>query len=1497
MDGVLHVKILTLGDTSSKVSVGGSEGTLHVDRCWMKQMVVNMEVVLMDFTVSWYEGEFHIHALHSKGAKLFMKPCNMRGDVTVTEVFAGLSGWTSVIDKMGLSTSLVIEKDHDTAMCSAKKLQAPMMNANQYMQAVLEGQRIPIAVIWDDVTAASTWMAVGLANVGLVVGSPPCPPWSKAAHAKGLDVAEGLCFQQFLEWTALITMPLVIVENVPGIVKHADFRIMVQRIERLGMTLALSGTFNSKYILPVNRDRWIGTFVHSAVLLDANRVQLANSISFTNQSFKAVATSPSIDVVDVTHVHMSGEERHELSVQPHALEAMSNIAFAPQWLKDKAGGFSPQELLQGRVIELDEQYKGFMAMYGSQHLLDTKLLESKGLHTVIMQDDTGYRYFSPWEMLTTMGYTPDTVLSDDITKAWRMSGNGITSAHVWLAIYKTHVMLGSNSPFSPMLDVCQQIQELRSRAIHLSEYVAVKIDGYWVLQPHGDCMDDEGGLDEKDPKKRRCSDDSIAPTIPATVAFTVDQPGGTKMFQSAPEFLQINEPRKIASAWSSDVGIIVVLQHVEKHWIMVVNGTVGDKVADLIIRGLPHAKPLHFQSFQIQGVDAEWTSTINRAATHTIVFVPVSQNITISVPRIENDIVVQADVTWTVRTLLAYAACQLQCNPDALVIQRDQYAMKDDEYLGYYECTQFKMAFKACMPGYVGWDRAAQDIPDPGLKPDTPAHRRLVARHPLRKVIRTGTYLPDCTISQAMQLMFPDLVASVTWTSFYQGKIVNNKTRLSEIEDFTVQWETFRPMPPTTVHKSDYNMPIDSSGNQVCYALGGVRLTIRSPVKVKTAEMWCPKHATMAQIAASFLQQTQANVSMLCEAGPRVIDPDTTVEQLDTNDVISFRICPLLGGGKHDALKTKLKTLLVGKGVPEDAVGDRVTSLLGKVPIDHIAKYKDNSDDDFWIKLKDDASDAKFRLITPAELKQFQQNQRKNKAGASNETKPKKQAKGSNSGPDLSAVRIDMSHFKADDEPVVQLEASRFGPDQTGLLVVPCQDAHRYISQMVKSADPLAVLIIGPEANRYGQVFRMPAHLANGEPVVISASLRQCGDIPIQFTLSLPMVKVEQMQSTVVEVCIMKEYVGQWSDVAQPLNYIGIHVPVLRGNNLLGAWSIKAFAGTKPVSHNQADHVHGYVHVADSLLGQVLQRSGSAGVFLVPKTDDRRRDPRFVAFQVPAKSLADVMARADSIAESLGVIRMGDAFGIRCKREDASQVRQCLSPESAYVEQIAAGSDETMYVLRNVPQVSREELSNALVRTGWQAHALRSQGVGRWLVASKAEPQATHIIINSNIVLIEKMNKKQTEGGVHLVASEVKISTVVDQQQGLVTTSTTSRFAEFRSQVEEQIAAAVDQKLAVANERIAQLASSLEQVQAQSAAAQKNLAHDVSMVREEQSFTRNKLVEVENSISVSNQSVLTQMQAMFQTMEQNMRNLVQGDSEKRARVGDMPKSDPFSKSN
>eukprot|EP00438_Fugacium_kawagutii_P004944 Skav216516 [mRNA] locus=scaffold4485:34675:39015:+ [translate_table: standard] len=1443
-------------------------------------MMVGLCLIVKGARLSWYEQEFHIHA--EGCTQVYLKAGKNRGDITAAELFAGMAGWSNPMEQAGLKVSVFVDSHQITAMCLAKKLQVPCISAEEYVQRCLQGELLSQVVLCDDVNTDMVWVALGLANVGLIAGSPPCQPWSGATEGRGLACEGGQAFLRMLEGAVEVGIPLVMAENVPGFFRHDDYQELLARAVNKGMKLAISGIFESKYVLPISRKRWLGTFVHTEVQLDSAKVQQANGISFSNHVFHSIARSPSIDVRDVLHIHMSTEERRELVVTQDAIDLMSKSEYAPQWLLEAISGRGPREVFEGRVIKLDQQFRGFMSKYGSQHLLSDDLLRSRGLQTSILVDDDGARYISPWEMIAAMGYGSDVVLAADIHTAWQMAGNGITCAHVWLALYKTHVVLGDLSPFGPFNDVCRQAEIMLGKAAHLSEFTAIREGEFWMLQPH---VDDS----EHEHKKRKCE-----ATIPDTVPFEVDELMQTKQFQVVPEFFQLSDPRCVAAGLVDRAGILIVMQHSEKHWMMIVNAAAGETISEVVRKGLPHATNVHFQSITLQNQVVGWDHLLNVGGVLKLVFTPTFREVLLHETKMQETIRLCIDTTWTVKTAIAYTAGKLLCNPESLALQKRDYVLQESEFLMNYETTEFKLTFKACMPAYVSWDKATHSKDDVGLRPADGTCERIVARHPMKKVIRTCVITRDVTVNQAVHLLFPDLHAGVAWTVYQAGMAIPNNALVWNWNEFEIQWNGFRPIPVTRVYKPRFATPMDSPTHQVNWAGKGAKRFVRTPFKVKPQEMWGPKDATMAEITASFFQQSQANVSLLVESNGRVMDPNMNMEETNPEDVISFRVCPLLGGGKHDAIKAKVKSLLIAKGVPEDAVTERVQQLFTKVPPDHVFKYKDDDDSAFWSKLKDDASDAKFRLITPKELKAFQVAQRQNKSD-SVEHKSRKVSKTKAFTPDAAQIKVDVSHVKVGDESVQLLEACRFGPDQSGLCIVTCKEANQCIAAAAKSCDPLALLIIGEGAHHFGQTFMLPAHLANNEPVVVPAVLKQFGDTPIEFTLKLPTTVVATMASTVIEFSICREYVGTWDDTALPMNYLGIHIPALRGSNLLAQWSVKSWSKNKPVPHGQADRWHGFIRIADSLLSQVLQRSGVSGVFLNPKAENKRHDPRYIALPVPSKVLSEVIAKAEGHAESLGIVRMGQGFGIRCKREESTQLRAKLSPESAFVEQAAPAADDIMFVLRNVPQISRDDLTNALTRMGWEARALRAQGVSRWLVASKVEPQSLHMVVNNSIVVIERLHKRQG-AQVHVIASELKVNTVVDSQQQLVSTTTTSRISEMRAQVEEQISQAVEQKLAGANAKIAELSNQIQVVQQQAQAAQQSMATDLNNMKEEQGFTRQKLVEVENSVAASAQTVVQQMQQMFAQMESKMQTLVQTeyDPEKRARVGDLAKSDPFS---
>ena len=95
----------------------------------------------------------------------------------------------------------------------------------------------------------------------------------------------------------------------------------------------------------------------------------------------------------------------------------------------------------------------------------------------------------------------------------------------------------------------------------------------------------------------------------------------------------------------------------------------------------------------------------------------------------------------------------------------------------------------------------------------------------------------------------------------------------------------------------------------------------------------------------------------------------------------------------------------------------------------------------------------------------------------------------------------------------------------------------------------------------------------------------------------------------------------------------------------------------------------------------MLGRSGVAGIFLNPKAPERKHDPRFVTISLPNGHLSEVLAKAETTPRALGVAKRGEVYCIRCKREDADQLRAALMPETAYVETASFSDEETLYIL------------------------------------------------------------------------------------------------------------------------------------------------------------------------------------------------------------------------
>ena len=1416
----------------------GTKVILHLEGGWMRHMPCGSTIHIRDFRVSWRAEQTHVFAFHTKGAKIFVHPHQQRGELRFAELFGGIGGWTNAGKLVHMPISLIVENDLCTATACARSHGYELLTAHDYIEKVLANEKVPKAcVLHADLRDFDTWVAIALSNSAYGLASPPCQPWSGAGEGRGLLCEDGAVMKTLLWFCGIIKIHSILIENVPGFPKHSDFHTIIANAAMDGLTLCCHGTHNCHLVLPVQRERWLGIFVSSCVQVNSTNCSRAKAMSLAHPIFREVVNSPTISSADCVHTNMTWSERNDLIIDVSMRNKMSDPEMAPHWIRNKLKEAPRGNPFDFRIINKDQQLSAIMASYGSQHEFDESKLKSKGLQTTIFAACDGERLFSPWEFLTALGYPKETQVSCDPKLAWRMAGNGISVAHAWLALYKVHIILGSCSPLTFPEDICSGIRELQDSCIKLSTVEAVKSDGFWYLIDHIEKQ-------EPDPKKQRLGDDAVSPTLSFEVE--VNKHLTTSPLDPSAVFESIGDFRKVCFQNPAVQGGVVMLVHQQKNWTAMINCAKKTKVCDIVRFVLPHASDSHFKRFVHQKVEVSWNDIITCVPMNCLVFEPNFVEIKCVEESLQRSFRLMIDTTWKTRSVLAYLAVDLGCNPDVLSLQVSNLPLKDDDFLQEYEVFEFQVKFKACLPAYVEFEKKKQMVEDQGFKPSHQGVKRFFARHPCRKVVRTIVAESESTIVQVVTNLFPDICGNTPWTVFSDDKEVDVNTPAWENPDFDIQWNGMRPLVVTKVEIDVLSHPVDAGPYQCTLTQGDPEVGvfwIKTPFKCKAQPLKILLDTTLGSVAASFLLHSQVQVSMICTLGDIVLDPCISFRDINPQYVVSFRVCPLLGGGKLDTTKTRIKKMLEDRGVSNKDSQDRMQSFVSKISLDKLSQIDEDDQENFWQTMKGLANQNKFRLVQHHELKQNQNNKRSMKP-------PSKKGKGKGNDarssfvPIANELVVDPSHFWDGDSNMTILDASRFGSDVSGLCILNAADARKLIGSNIKSVDALAVLIIDADLGEFGEQFTMPAHLKDGTPIIVKACLVQFGDRHVEYKIAVPTIEVPKVASTTIEFVIIREFAGNWDDTAVPLLYLGKHVPNLRGNNLLSTWSIKAWKQRATCHFSEADHWHGFFSISDTLLHGVLARSGSAGIFMNPKTADKKHDSRFTTVIVPNHTLSEVQAQAESCANALGVTRVGDKFAIRCRREHQDSVRAALLPESAFVGTPQVDDDQQIFILKNMcNQFNKDELTAALKRSGWNAVALRPQGFNRWLIAAKDIPAGNHLVINGSIAIVEPLHRPKEVVPITMVAREISINTTTDGNNQITSVSTTSRIAEVRAEIEAQISEVVDQKLATAHAKIAELSQALEVSRNQADAQNQAIAADINAFKEEQAFTRQKPVK------------------------------------------------------
>ena len=217
-----------------------------------------------------------------------------------------------------------------------------------------------------------------------------------------------------------------------------------------------------------------------------------------------------------------------------------------------------------------------------------------------------------------------------------------------------------------------------------------------------------------------------------------------------------------------------------------------------------------------------------------------------------------------------------------------------------YENMQFDVRFQAIAPDYAACQPDEAPLKDPGILPRHPGYTRLVSKHPSFKVTKTACVGQQCCFSDAVRTLYPDMVDATTWKIYVGDVEVDPKANMYGVSAFTIEWTGYRPFAPSQVQVAAFTWPIDPS-NATGHSSGQSHSArwIRSPFKIKPDLMKIDGLLPVMQVAASFVSHSMLNTSIMCQMGAKIVDPATLLNEIPVDQVLSFKIAPLVGGAKH----------------------------------------------------------------------------------------------------------------------------------------------------------------------------------------------------------------------------------------------------------------------------------------------------------------------------------------------------------------------------------------------------------------------------------------------------------------------------------------------------------------------------------------------------------------------------------------------------------------------
>lgn len=421
-----------------------------------------------------------------------------------------------------------------------------------------------------------------------------------------------------------------------------------------------------------------------------------------------------------------------------------------------------------------------------------------------------------------------------------------------------------------------------------------------------------------------------------------------------------------------------------------------------------------------------------------------------------------------------------------------------------------------------------------------------------------------------------------------------------------------------------------------------------------------------------------------------------------------------------------------------DAVvrAEHVEASLGKEAV-----YKAVTSSRPWQELKWLANQKvpPYQLIKPSELQAAVDARSKNaRPLGSKKQKDKGSGKGKGKQTVLApeSLRLDPGVFVVGDgKPVHQLSLGDIGPMAIGVVLATLDQALPFISQNRQvSMGGLAIVVLNvkeapSDLPLIAEPIRFPAVCAaNAEPVLVQGLMFQLGNIPVSRATSPDPVKMECIPTFVAKLVIFRDGVQDWESFAkQPVRYVQQHFQFLvpckedecpgscgkwhSGSDvhiedpLMAVWNRQWLKGNfVACTPSEATMFVFSIRVPVELELSLIAKSGTGSIVVEPRElDGRQVSKAYHVVWLQHHTCAQAQVLKQTTEGALGLARIGDRWGLRCRSEQAARVHKILKPSTEYLP----SGEKMHYLIGPVPYGTvKQSIVQACKAISWEIRPL-----------------------------------------------------------------------------------------------------------------------------------------------------------------------------------------------